>query len=104
MTTRYDRDRSGRRAIGWGAAIMLAGIAAGGIAALIPAFSGWRMDPPFGMGWFFVGFAILVSLTGLVLVGYGLVQLGRSRPPKEERRREREEWRTGPWRHRESHP
>ena len=104
MTTRRQKDRSARRAIGWGAAILLVGFFVGGFAALFPAFSGWRLDPPFGLDWFFVIGSILVALVGLGFMVYGFVQLGRSRPPKAELRREREERQVGVWRRRESHP
>lgn len=97
MTTRREKDRSARRAIGWGAAILIAGFFIGAVLAFVPAASGWALDPPFGLGSIFVIGATLVGVVGLGFIVYGFVQLARSRPPKETIERDRERRRLGPY-------
>lgn len=97
MTTRTEKDRSARRAIGWGAAILLIGFVVGAMVTFVPVATGMAIEPAFGLDWIVVLGSAAVSLVGLGFIIYGFVQLGRSRPAKAEREREREAWRRGPF-------
>lgn len=97
MTTRRQKDRSARRAIGWGAGILLVGFVVGAVIAFLPVATGWALDPPFGLGAVVAIGSAAVGLIGLGLIMYGFVQLARSKPPKEEIERDRERRRLGPY-------
>ncbi len=78
-------DRKGRRAIGWGAGIIVLGFFFGFFVAFLPVFTGWALNPPFTVGPFAVGYdafmvlgTLIVSAVGLALLIYGMVELGRA--------------------------
>ena len=97
MTTRRERERGARRAIAWGAGIVVVGFVVGAVVALVPVASGWAWDPPFGLALAVAVGASLVGIVGFSMVVYGLVQLARSKPPPEQIEREREHRRRGPF-------
>ncbi|HJL19394.1 MAG TPA: hypothetical protein RMH99_27255 [Sandaracinaceae bacterium LLY-WYZ-13_1] len=99
MSTRSERDRKARRAIGWGVGILLLGFVVGIVVPILPVLSGWTLDPPFGMGWVVGIGAFSVSLIGLAFLAYGFVQLARSRRTDAEVERDREDRRLGPFTH-----
>lgn len=82
---RNERDRRGRRAIAWGAGIVLAGFALGCVLSFLPVASGFRLSVPVGLDWTIIGGSSIVGFIGLVLMLYGIVELARSRPPRRER-------------------
>lgn len=80
MTDREEREHKARRAIGWGAGIVLGFMVLGMMLMFVPAATGGRMSPlGSDFDWIVVGGSLLIGFIGLVVILYGLVQLARSR-------------------------
>ncbi len=81
---RRERERRAKRAIGWGTAIVLGLMVLGMMALFFPVVTGFRIPYMVSSLDLIVGItAGAIGLIGLVVVVYGLVQLGRSRPRHE---------------------
>lgn len=82
---REERDRRARRAIGWGAAIVLGFMILGMMLMFVPVATGGRLPYIFSeFDWVVVAGAGAVGLVGIVVILYGLVQLARSRRDHEQ--------------------
>jgi O-antigen/teichoic acid export membrane protein len=79
------RERKARRAIGWGAAIVLGFMALGCMLLIFPVATGMRI--PYiasELDWVVVIGSSVIGLIGLAVTLYGLVQLARSRRDDEQ--------------------